>query len=209
MNIKKIILEEVKKLFSQSFYDEQDNYDEGVGDKYLQNKGIMPDPDSQYISQTSPAIKNSDMGELIGYIDFSINYFYSDKTPNDKQTPIYKNPRNLTNFDSGARAVSDDNGNLFVAQINGNYVHRNFSKPLNLDVYDKIRCVTWMRIGKTNKFAYSDSYMSIINNSEYEKNNHQKDIIETNLNAVRKNNPNFEFLNDKYTNFDKNGNIVY
>ena len=124
------------------------NYFEGVGDKYAEKAFGISDKARNYLKQTEPAV-NIDMGEFVGYI--------FDKYNNEKLSAIYKNPRSLKGFEEDVRAVSDKNGNLYIAQTDGNFVHREFEDIMNTDIYDIEKNIGWMRIADTNNFGYSDS----------------------------------------------------
>ena len=151
MMVVNIIREEIQKLFGQSFYDEQEliKMPEGVGDKYVERKWGIPDPDRKYSQQTaSVAPKDDSMGELAGYVV---------ERYNNTKIPIYKNPKSVKKFEPSVRAISDENGNLFVAQFDGGFVHADMQSIATYSVYDVEKNITWDRDADTNKFGFSDS----------------------------------------------------
>ena len=92
------------------------------------------------------------MGEMVGYTTSN----YDDA----RLSAIFKNPKSLKNFERDVRAVSDNQGNLYVAQIDGDFVHHGFSNVIGGNANNSVNFMTWMRLGNTNKFAYSDSFMA-------------------------------------------------
>ena len=87
------------------------------------------------------------------------------------KSKVFANPRSLKDFEAEVRAVSDSKGNLFVAQLNGNFYHDNLVNAINNsngeyadslgNAYsDYENKVLLQRIGKTPKFGLSDCYDS-------------------------------------------------
>ena len=100
-NIKQIIKEEVIQYIF-----------EGVGDRYLEKKHHIPDIGNLFKTQWSRELKKRNIkdenGKLVG---------------NTNDTNIYMNPTNLNNFEPEVRAITDVNGNLYVAQLDGDFTH--------------------------------------------------------------------------------------
>jgi hypothetical protein len=159
--------------------------DEGVGDKYAERKfGIPDDQEINYIRQTSAAIQSTDMGKLVGQTTSD----YEDS----QLSPVYLNPVSLKNFENDVRAVSDLKGNLYVAQLDGNFVHTGFNTVIGGHTFNTMRYITWVRLGNTNGFAYSDSFMGY---AQQPKNNVD---VEQRLNVLRNKHPEFKFIPEFY-----------
>ena len=105
----------------------------------------------------------------------------------------------LSGSESGVRAVSDKQGNLYVGQVNADYAHGGFDMALGIDglnIYDVKWGITWQRIRNTNKFGLADS------SAGYPSLNRKDKIFQANMEAVSKQHPNFEFIPEIY--FDIN-----
>ena len=191
MDIQKIIREEIQGFI------------EGVGDKYAENKFGIADPDKTYMQQTQAAIKNSDNGELVGYT--RLGYDYNSKKT-DPNSPVFKNPKSLKNFEKFVRAFSDDKGNLYVGLINGDYTHDNMGNAVGIGGYAKIYDLkyglTWNRVGTTNKFGLSDSDLWY---ADDDQDDDVKELFNLRLQAVRLRNPAFEFVAEIYYNLNEDG----
>lgn len=130
--------------------DDYQDFDEGVGDKYLEKKhGFKPefsDFEQQYNTH-----KNRE-GEKIVYSDDSIT--------------IIRNPKTLANIGAEVRGVIDKNGNLYVEEHTGN-VHAAI-----IDILDKLNLlidvnywhkklptefITVQRLGNSNAFFLGES----------------------------------------------------
>lgn len=179
MNISHIVKEEI------------DRFIEGVGDKYLARKGIRPDEEDEFNKYYDLKHKkdvNKDLGEFGGLIYNQ----YSDKP----ESKVFINPKKLDSFDDSVRAITDEEGNLFIGQKDGNYYHRGISKAVNKNTkyyianpYDALDYITWHRIGSTNDFGYSISYQ------DFAENDNNNDIVNNMIDAANKKNPQFNFLN--------------
>lgn len=150
-------------------------YKEGVGDKYAEKKFGIPDE-----TQTNVGLRTNDMGEFVGFTTSD----YEDS----KLSAVFLNPLSLKNFEKDVRAVSDMQGNLYVAQIDGNFVHAGFNNVINGIANNSRKFITWMRLGNTNRFAYSDSFMA------YAQQTKHREDIENRLNVLRQKHPNMEFI---------------
>ena len=88
---------------------------EGTGDKYAEKKWGIPDADKQYAAKGVP---DNDMGEKVA--ELWVGLLGKDDEYNGH---IYKNPRTLNGFDDDVRAVATENGDLYVAQQDGHFIH--------------------------------------------------------------------------------------
>lgn len=177
MNLLTIIREEIQMLL--------DGYAEGVGDKYADKKWDIPDADKKYLSQTQAAVQNKDMGELVGYTRLAYSAGVKSRTP------IYKNPKSLKGFGPNVRAVSDRDGNLFVAQFDNDFVHGGMQLVSKFDVYEIKENITWNRSGTTNKFGFSDSMEQKF---EYETDVITKQNVFRRVETLKQKHPAFEFV---------------
>lgn len=120
-----------------------------------------------------------------------------------KHVAVYLNPRNLNNFDVNVRAISDKDGNLYVSQKNGDFVHGEMGRAIGLidnsmSLYEEdIDFLLLHRVGKTNYFGFSDTTNRIY--SENELSSHILDL----LRLVKNKNPQFEFIPLYYQNIGK------
>ena len=154
---------------------------EGTGDKYAQKAFGIPDEQQQdYLKQTQPAVSNKEMGQIVGIT--------TNEYEDARLSAIYKNPQSLQNFEKDVRAVSDREGNLYVAQVDGNFVHAGFNNVLRGNANHSKDFVTWMRLGNTNKFAYSDSFMAYAQQIQ-----NQENIVKR-LKVLEARHPEFEFI---------------
>ena len=162
---------------------------EGVADKYAEKKWGIPDERAAQERQANKGIVDSSMGEMVG--QSVSNYNQSD------QSLIYKNPTTLKNFEAGVRAVSDLQGNLFVAQHNGDFVHKGMQDALpHADIYRNDFVITWHRVRSSNIFGYSDSFTGYgLNNGE--------EMVKR-LELLRKKHPAFRFVPQYYNGIDVN-----
>jgi len=101
---------------------------------------------------------------------------------------IYLNPKNLQNFEPNVRAISDKDGNLFVAQFDSDFYHDRIKSVVG-NKYDVYYCIHWYRIKETPDFKVAYSYKDYyrIKNPE----------LETQcLNQVKTKHPEFNFIFD-------------
>lgn len=140
MNIKQIILEEIS------------DFKEGLGDRYAQKQFGIPDYETDFNNQWEREKKsrniNPENGKLVGVID---------------NANIYMNPTSLENFEKDVRALSDVDGNLYVAQLDGDFIHgtifnllkaKGLLKPEENDS-DYYQTISWIRMGGSNTFRKS------------------------------------------------------
>jgi len=185
--VKQIIIEEISKLA-----------DEGVGDKYAERKFNIPDDQElNYQRQTASAVQTPEMGKLAGYIK---NYGTGRVDINE---PIFVNPQNLSKFEPDVRAVTDKNGNLYVALNDGNFTHGQFSDAVKVPSVYYLNTLTWHRVGSTNKFTLADSSEEYVDDERLALSTpHKRDYItkevNSTLNAAKRKNPQFEFSLETY-----------
>jgi GNAT superfamily N-acetyltransferase len=170
------------------------NTTEGVADKYAEKEFNIQDPNREKEQRALTGLGkqsvNDDKGELLGY------------TGDMTKTYIYANPRSLKDFEASVRAVSDDKGNLFVAQLDKYFYHDGVVNVVNKtgkypnlgDTYDFDNKVLLHRVGLTNMFGVSDSYEG------YVAVNLKK--VQDLLDIVESKNPQFKFYPVYYENFD-------
>jgi hypothetical protein len=178
MKIVDIIKEEVNNFLSN----------EGVADKYAERQFHIEDPNAEMDRIAMSGIKDTSMGELMG--NFMVH--------GGVQINIYKNPKKLDNFDENVRAISSHKGNLYVAQNNGAYYHREIASILNDsntaagnyigEAYEEKNNVTWHRIEDRDDFGYSISFR------DFGKDIRNINVVKSHLDAVRRMNPTLHFI---------------
>jgi hypothetical protein len=116
---------------------------------------------------------------------------------------IYKNPKTLKKLEGWERAISDEDGNLYLAE-ESIFIHTKLLKYLqdnniiktnarwhsSLGVY--VNCIAWQRKNKTNDFYLSESYDDTFMKSEKIFN----DIVDL-KDLVEITNPQFKFHLEK------------
>ena len=190
MNIKSIINEEVLK------------FKEGIADRYAEKEFNIPDPNAEMDKRATAAMVDPSNGIPVGRI-------HDRKKKVD--TTVFLNPQSLLHFDEDVRALSDYNGNLFVAQNDQDFFHAevgeaiNANKRYNNPIFDYVyeeenfnRIIQWHRIGKTNYFGFSISYVSFANNQA------NQEAIQKLVAAVQRKNPNFGFVPQYWVNVRRN-----
>ncbi len=123
---------------------------EGTGDRYAEKRFGIPDTMPQWERRADQSRFSPDMGEHVGYTAKD----YGKRV----RVPIFRNPKSLRNFDADVRAVSDIDGNVYVAQTNDDFVHDAFESVVGSNPYDDNLNITWQRSGGSNRFGYSDSF---------------------------------------------------
>lgn len=124
-------------------------------------------------------------------------------------TLIFKNPKNLNDFDSKVRAIGSINGDLYVAQKNKYFTHNDMAKALRLiddnnDIYDlNEQYVVLYRISNTNTFSIGESTNFLNVNPKY------KIVSETILQNIKRKNPQFNFINEVKQNESKENKEKY
>jgi hypothetical protein len=123
------------------------------------------------------------------------------------------NPKDLRDFDEDVKAVSNKDGDLFVAQFDMAFYHsditnavsKNYGQPV-YNAYDESENITWHRIGKGLEFGWSISYKKF----GYKAENRQ--YVAKMMQAVMKKNPNYRFIpqyweETKQERYDKKHNV--
>jgi hypothetical protein len=124
---------------------------------------------------------------------------------NNIDVEVYKNPASIKNFEDNVRAISDHDGNLYVPDKVGNFIHGNLYRwlarnefiswydhdddrePYGL-MYDAKYVIFWEREGTTNKFRIGESYSLCM----FEDKKIVKTIISL-TEKVKQRNPQYEF----------------
>lgn len=182
-SLKNIIFEEIKK------------FSESLADKYAERAFSVPDPSAEREMIAISGMKNLPqdvkkenlMGTFVGTVEdrgYKIN--------------IFLNPKSLNDFARNVKAVSTENGDIFVAQLDAGFYHQDMVAAINSggvyrggglwNAYDEEHNITWHRIENTNDFGISVSYRNFaedINN---------KSTVEKFIQAVKQKNPNFNFI---------------
>ena len=170
---------------------------EGVGDKAADRMFNIPDPNIEMNKKALHGLKYLPQDDTQAPGDNQRGEFAGKAEGFD----VYKNPKSLKDFDANVRAISDKNGDLYVAQLNGFYFHGDIGQGVGLgNPYNERKHVTWHRAGDTDTFGVSISYMDALNyHDEY------YDIVTELFEAVRKKNPNFKFLPYHWLDIKENG----
>ena len=127
---------------------------EGVADRYAEKEFNIQDPNTKMDAIARSGIEDDETGTYIG------------TTEADGGVKVFMNPKSLKNFGNNTRAISDYDGNLFIAQNDGDFVHGEIARTVKKsgkfnmqDPYYHFRdLVLWHRIKSTNVFGMSDSY---------------------------------------------------
>jgi len=148
-----IINQEISKLF------------EGVADTYGEKFGL-PNPAKEMDRKATAGIPPTpSMGKYIGDVEDenNLNLFYDDNEGpvNAKLSRVFMNPESLQKFEPNTRAISDEGGNLFVAETDGMFYHVNLEHVImNNFYYSGGEFIQWYRIGSANSFRISNTYGS-------------------------------------------------
>jgi len=169
-----------------------DDVFEGVGDKFLANKYITPD-DNEEFEKIYKSKKQKEEDKPITYIKDRLG----------KITPVFKNPKNLFNFDRNVRAIADKEGNLYVALEDNYFNHGKMANYLN--TVGIINCEKYYENNKNNAntnygiYANQSNYL-LLNRKEdtntfgvsdaYE---HSGEASEDMFKALRKRNPQYDY----------------
>lgn len=112
-------------------------------------------------SYDSSGVGDKEFDRIMGFSNNEPNTKAQSELQRQIETPvgktydsfIYKNPKTLENFDRYVRAVGDYDGNLYVAQKNGDFIHADIMKALNLkDDENKLRILRLIRIANKDMF---------------------------------------------------------
>jgi hypothetical protein len=78
-----------------------------------------------------------------------------------KDVDIYLNPKSVAKFGTNVRAIGDIQGNLYVPQRDGNFIHWDIADALKIDLYSP-ETVRMMRLGRSDIFVnlsdFDDDY---------------------------------------------------
>lgn len=99
------------------------NFMEGVADKYAEKAFNIPDQNRIAGVHAGNAADISDDNK-------PLRIYSGDK--NNPNTYVYKNPMNLRGFEGGARAIADEDGNLYVAKTEDFNTHGEMGVKLGL-----------------------------------------------------------------------------
>lgn len=152
------------------------------------------------------------------YDEFVNEEVLGDLKVKNQLVTFYKNPKSIKRMSHWKRAVSDKDGNLFVADDKDTMLHsyivnwlhktgnvKHFSKDLrNLMKW----YIMWHQVGKSNIFCLSESYRTmsadgkdyLLKGSDeplgtaYYDIRHFQPFIESSLKKLRRKNPQFEFV---------------
>lgn len=170
---------------------------EGVGDKYAEKFGV-PDSGEEFEKrwQAKQQTQSTDVqnGELIGQV-----YSTEDYGDGYEKAPInvYKNPQSLKNFDANARAVADKQGNIYVAQRDGNFYHTNIIS-LVPSIWNYEDSIQLYRAEKTNMFGVASTYLRMVFDTDDITDVMSREHIEDHPEIQRQ----FKLLNSKHQQFD-------
>ena len=155
---------------------------EGVINKSRQRLFNMPNPDVEQERQADAALPKDDdpnMGEYVGFIPV-------------ENAKIYLNPRSLWKFEADVRALSDLQGNLYVATTDERFAHNEISDAVNnMGKYHIGDAVQWYR--------YKDYPVFVLSNS----NHITGEILENARHAAIQKNPRFGFYTEEYGEYDR------
>ena len=201
---------QIKSIENNGEYNpsEPDVTKEGVADKYAEKSFNIQDPNTEMNRLAQQGLeKNPENGELVGIIKGREPKEYyggggKKQYPGTSDTQIYRNPKSLKNFEADVKALSNAEGNLYVALQDTDIYHAAIVNAVNdgnsgdnLDgAYIEDLNITWHRVGQTNDFGFSISYRDF---SEMPDNNN---IIQSLINAVKSKNPSFNFINEYWEN---------
>lgn len=112
-------------------------------------------------SYDSYGVADKEFERILGYSTNEPNIKAQSELQRQSETPegkvsdsfIYKNPKTLENFDKYVRAVAYFNGDLYVAQKNGDFIHSDIMHALHLDASGKeLGFLRLIRVGNKDMF---------------------------------------------------------
>lgn len=164
---------------------------EGVADKYAEKAFNIPDTSAKQNVQAAGEIQ-SQQEQPVAYV----------RGRDASSTAIYKNPKSLDNFDRDVRGIIDPEGNIYIAQIDGDFNHGNMGMALGFmksesDAMFKHleKHMLIVRVKYTNAFGLSDSSADFAED-EFDYDNIQ--IVGNFLRAAKRVNPQYEFYPEYY-----------
>lgn len=165
---------------------------EGVADKYAEKKFGIPDTDRIANDKFTKHLQVQNE-KPVAYVD------------DNSELPIFKNPKSLSNFEANVRAVADSEGNIYVSLIDGDFVHRNLARSVDIfDVYHNLdKYVLLHRVENSNIFGLSDvSDAKIYSDTEIYDNNINI------LNLAHKKNMQYSFQPKYYGNISTSSRVL-
>jgi hypothetical protein len=171
----------------------QGNVSEGTADKAAERMFNMPNPSAEQDIQARGAVQAQEE-QPVEYV----------KDRNGKKIAIYENPSSLTNFGPSVRGIIDWEGDIFIAQKDGNFNHGRMGIALGFMDSDTDAMYKHLteymlvnRIGNTNAFGLADSSYDFASD-EYDYDNIK--IVTDFLRAAKKKNPQYDFYAEYYEN---------
>lgn len=196
MKLKDIINEEIQKLLESNMVDRA--YERIFG---MRNQS--KEQDRQATMAADSETPTSAMGEYAGDI--------LDVDDEETLSKVYLNPKSLQNFEPDVRAFSGVDGNLFVAQFQGGFPHKDIGYAVretgrygnigNVELPAKY--IQWERIGDKDMFGFSITYWSYLETA-IESNSKFFEVAKEFIKAVQQKNPQFKMI-PMYTHYIKNG----
>ena len=168
---------------------------EGVADKYAEKEFNIPN------SNTEMDVK------AMGDIQKNEEKPYATGRVGGEKIVIFKNPKTLNNFGNNVRAIADNDGNLFVAQKNGDFVHGEMAYVLGFSnsydgVYDTEEKYQFLhRVDYTNKFGLGDTSTNFV-----KRGNNGYEISLRILEKTKRKNPQYDFYIEYYNNITDDNN---
>lgn len=197
-DIKQIIREEVREFKLEEIQTLLESYiSDGVADRYAEKQFDITDPGKAMDQKAVQGLpKDNSMGEYVGEV------FYNGKP----QSKLYFEPSSLKNFGAEVKAISNKNGDIFIAQNNGSFLHFDIGKTimkngkyeLSNGAYDETNNITWRRVDNSNTFGYGESMSYYINKNINNKQDAERRTIE-----VQKKHPEFKFIPELYWGINK------
>ena len=178
---------------------------EGVGDKYAEKKFGIPDAGREFEDKIQRHRLVIDGEEPFGYVSGFIDW---NGNPSPERVPVYKNPKSLIKFDYEVRAISDNQGNLYVALVNESFNHGEMAAHIGLvggddTIYDRITDYLLLnRVKDKDVFGFADS-----SEEEYNQSNEDRKRVIELLSLVGRRNPQFKFIPKYYEQITGDRNI--
>jgi len=127
-------------------------FKEGVGDAYAEKRFGISNRGQEFGNQWNRELltqhRNSENGKLVGMV-----YGSSAGSNNSRGSNIYMNPQTLKNFEPEVRAITDVQGNLYVAQLDADLIHASILNMIKSDI--DFQYMPWIRAGQSNTFKSS------------------------------------------------------
>ena len=167
---------------------------EGVADKYAEKAFNIPDSTADQNLRASAEVQKAEVKPIAILKKGNVS--------------VFENPKSLENFGPNTRAIVDKEGNIFVAQKNGQFNHGNLATALGIvDFEDSIYTNEFMedyqlllRVGSSNQFGLSDASEDFARNSEdYES----IDVVKYILGQAKSRNPQYDFIPRYYQDVNK------